>query len=149
MDQSMKIELHEASVNFMFNVGATGQLANPNMFSAFVAAISRTLPHCSPEEIACCNAVMGQMAALRFSGTADDAAKRHFKNSMADVENFTFTKGVNVLTAVFQDVLGEGFLAKVIPDFATDPDEPEIRAAMREIGANNLADACDVLALKP
>ena len=144
MDQSTKIQLHEASVNFMFNVGATGQLANPNLFSTFVAGLSQTLPHCSPEEIACCNAVMGQMAALRFTGTDDDAAKRHFKSAMADVENFTFTKGVNVLTAVFQDVLGEGFLEQVIPDFALEPD---VRAAMREIGANNLADTCDVLAL--
>lgn len=143
MDEALKKELHEVSVNFMFNVGATGKLANPNLFSTFVTGLSQTLPHCSPDEIACCNAVMGQMAALRFSGTDDDAAKRHFKSSMADVENFTFTKGVNVLTAVFQDVLGEGFLEEVIPDFAM---EQPVRAAMREIGANNLADACDLLA---
>ena len=144
MDQATKIELHEASVNIIFNVGESGKLANPALFSTFVASASQTLPHCSPEEIECFNAVMGQMAAMRFTGTSADQAKRHFLSSMADVENFTFTKGINVLTAVFQDVMGEGYLAEIIPDFAL---EQPVRAAMREIGANNLADTCDVLAL--
>ena len=88
---------------------------------------------------------MGQMAALRFTGTPADDAKRHFVSSTAHIESFAFTKGVNVLTGIFQDVLGEGFLEEIIPDFALE--EP-VRNAMREVGANNLADACDFLALR-
>lgn len=146
MNIELKKELHEAAVNMMFNVCESARLEDGSLFPLFMSSLTDHMARHTLDEIKCGTDIMVQMVTIIRAPQNSDLDHRRFRSTMEDVESFKYLKGMNVLTGIFQDVLGDSFVEEVIPDFAT---EPEVRTAMRAMGAYTLAGACDMAALKP
>lgn len=144
MELSLKKELHAVAVNFMFNVCDSAQLENVGLDTALAHSLMSDPTRYTPEEIDCAAQLMAQMVAIRFAPQGSDLDRRRFKATIADVESLKLFTGANVLTGVFQDVLGPEYVDSMLPEFAADA---ELRRAMRMLGANDIANACDNLAL--